>query len=332
MTVREILFKLKVFWKTASSRLFFLNFKDKKLIYTYITIALFLLILPVSRADFYRSFDQKSAILRSPLRDYQPPSSLIVSRQEPFPAITARGLYIYEQNSQTLLFEQNSRQQFYPASTTKIATALVALEQYKPDQVLTIPNFPKEGQVVGLEGGEQYYFKDLLYGLLVQSGNDAALAMAYTYPGGLDSFVSQMNQLVADLSLTNTHFTNPTGIDNWQHYSTPHDLAILAQKAMTKEELRQAVATKDYQITDLTGQHKIKLENLNLLLGQVDGLQGIKTGWTELAGECLIGLVKRGDWQVLTVVLNSHDRFGDTAKIIKWVFDNFQANSNPGIQ
>jgi len=164
----------------------------------------------------------------------------------------------------------------------------------------------------------------LLYGLLVQSANDAATVLAQNYPGGEDAFIAAMNNKAVSLGLTATHFTNASGLDAYGHYTTAHDLALIAAAAMTNPVFKKIVATQGISVSDVDFTITHELTTINQLLGVVPGLAGVKTGWTEQAGECFVAYVDRGGRQFIIVVLGSDDRFGETQQLIDWVFANFQ--------
>lgn len=308
--------------KTTADFLKFLK-KSRTFQFNLFLVLLIFLLFPTQNKIWYRSIPAREPVVREPLAFFTVPKDPIVDQKKPFPVVSARGIYLVELDSMSLLYAKNPDQHFYPASTTKIVSAIVALDNYTQKEVVTVPYLSTVGQVLGIQSGEQYYFNDLLYGLLVQSGNDVAMTLAQNYPGGLPLFVAGMNRVVANLSLEDTNFTNPIGLDDWRQYTSPHDLAVLAKYAWQNSDIARAVATKEYDLSDLSGQHTIHLENINQLLGEVDGMVGIKTGWTEMAGECLVSLVEKDGQKVLGVVLNSADRFGDTKKIIAWVYDNY---------
>ncbi len=202
-------------------------------------------------------------------------------------------------------------------------TALVALENYNLDQVLTVRSGRlSDGSTIHLAAGDQLTVENLLYGLLVDSGNDAGVVLAENYPGGYSAFVAKMNQKVRDLDLKATHFSNVTGLIASDHYTTAADLTVIARAAIANATIRKIVSTKTITITDVTGAKKFFLESTNKLLG-MDGVKGLKTGWTPESGECLVTLVTRDGKSILVTLLNSGDRFGESAKLINWVYDNF---------
>ncbi len=253
-----------------------------------------------------------------------PPIVQISSKGQQAPIISARGIMIADPVSGDILYTQGSNERFYPASTTKIATALVALSAFQEDQVLTVgEGYKAAGNKVKFYENEQLTVKSLLYGLLVPSGNDAAMILAESYPdGGYPGFVTKMNSLVHELGLTDTHFTNPSGVNNPDHYTTVRDLTLLAINAIRHPLIREIVGTKSHTISDVTGTFKHDLESTNLLL-DLEGVKGLKTGWTPESGECLVTYVVRNDLPLIITVLDSKDRFTDSKILIDWAYQNF---------
>ena len=236
--------------------------------------------------------------------------------------VTAGGVVIEDVDSGVILYQRNSYEPFAPASTTKILTALVALDAYNLDDVLTVKTLQKNGQTMKLVAGERMTVENLLYGALIQSGNDAAYALAENYSGGVEGFVVAMNQKAQELHLTQSRLTNPVGFDDPNHMMTPMDLVRLATVALSHKTIAKMVAIPQITISDVTHTYFHNLTNVNQLLGKIPGVGGIKTGWTEEAGENLVTLVERGGRRVIIVVLKSQDRFADTTKLIDWVFGN----------
>ena len=254
------------------------------------------------------------------------PYPLNVTGVYPGPEVTGTGVVVLDIDSGVYLYKRNENIELSPASTTKLLTALVALDNYKLDDVVTIKPMNIDGQIMGLIPGEQITVENLLYGALIYSGNDAAWALSDYYPGGEPKFVEAMNAKAKDLHLTNSHFTNPVGYDDPNHKMTPMDLALLGEAALDNKTVAKMVAIPEITISDVTHTYFHQLKNVNELLGKIPGVGGIKTGWTEEAGENLITLVERNGHRVITVVLHSQDRFGDTQKLIDWVFGNYQWN------
>lgn len=238
--------------------------------------------------------------------------------------ISASGVIVLDAKSMVYLYKRNEGMHLSPASTTKIITALVALDAYDLDDVVKIINVENDGQVMGLVPGEKITVENLLYGALIHSGNDAAYALADFYPGGRGAFVAEMNRKAKGIGMTQSNFTNPAGYDGETHKVTPMDLSRLAVAALSHPTIMKMVAIPQITISDVTHSIYHKLTNVNQLLGKIPGVAGIKTGWTEEAGENLVTLVDRGGHKIIFVVLRSADRFGDTTKLIDWVFYNYR--------
>lgn len=240
------------------------------------------------------------------------------------PLLSAKGVYVLDPKTETVLFAHNPDLPLMPASTTKIMTALVALETYDLDDVITISEEERTiGQTMNLVRGEQITVRDLLYGTLVSSANDGALALALAYPqNGYSGFVHKMNQKAKELGLLQTQYKNVSGVESVGHVTSARDLAILAAHALENPTFREMVGTKKHTVTDITGSIVHPLYSTNQLLGVVEGMQGIKTGWTENAKECLVTYTTRDGREVITVVLGSNDRFGESARLIEWVYQN----------
>ncbi|MGD0523356.1 MAG: D-alanyl-D-alanine carboxypeptidase family protein [Candidatus Microgenomates bacterium] len=239
------------------------------------------------------------------------------------PTLSAQSVLAVDLDSGVSLYEKEPDKKILPASTTKIITALVALDSYPLDQVITVGNVAVEGQKMKLVKGEQITVNNLLYGLLVYSANDAAEVLAAAYPGGRAGFVAAMNKKAAELHMDSSSFTNPAGLDDPNHYSTARDLVRAAWVAMQDKRFAQMVGTKSITVTSVDGKIQHPLTNINELLGTVDGVRGVKTGWTEAARENLVTYIVRNDHKVLIAVTGSEDRFGETKKMIDWIFNSY---------
>ena len=239
------------------------------------------------------------------------------------PISSAKAIYIFEPLTGTVLYEKNAHERLPMASTTKIMTALVALDIYAPETLLTVYTADDAvGHTMKLLPQDHISVRDLLYGLLVSSGNDAALALAENYPGGdYRQFISQMNKKATVLGLTDTRFSNVSGLDDGNHYSSVRDLALLAKKLLENDLLRQIVSTKDITVTSADG-HRYSLTNTNQLLGSLPGVLGLKTGWTPVAGQCLVTYTDRDGNQLITAILGSSDRFSDSENLINWAYSH----------
>ena len=240
-----------------------------------------------------------------------------------FPEVTANSIKIIDFNSFVTLYERNSHQRVPPASTTKIMTALVALEQYQLDNILTAGDIKVEGNTLKISPGEKLTVENLLYGLLVGSGNDAALVLAENFPGKTEGFVWAMNQKAKELKMNDTNFVNPIGLDQDDHYSSAADMASLTMIALRNPIFAKIVSTPEFTITDSSGTINHFFKNTNELVGKIQEVKGVKTGKTDNAGECLITLVDKEGKKVVIAMLGSKDRFNETQKLIDWVYLNF---------
>lgn len=239
------------------------------------------------------------------------------------PYISAKFVYALDVQSMAVVYIKNPDQKIRPASTTKIMTALVAMESLKSDTIVTSSKTTEAiGKTIKLKSGEHIGFDDMLYALLLESGNDVAFALAENYSGGYAEMVKAMNLKAKKLGLENTIFKNVSGIDQYQHETTARDMTILASEAIKNPLFADIVNTKQKEIKTVDGNIIHRLKNTNELLGTVDGVKGIKTGLTDLAGENLITLVDRNGHQVIIGLFGSQDRFGETKKLIDWIFSS----------
>lgn len=239
------------------------------------------------------------------------------------PTLSAEGVYIVDKNSFTPIFEKNSNNKLYPASTTKIITALVAYDIYDLNRAVTINKIPEEGQMMGLVPGERISVEYLLYGTLIHSGNDAAYALAYEY--GYDKFIDLMNKKAQELQMKDTHFENPVGYDSASQYTTSFDLALAARELLGNKYLSKIVSIKEITISDLDFKYFHSLSNINKLLGEISGIGGVKTGYTEEAGENLVSFYKHGNnKEYIIVIMKSEDRFQDTINSVDWINSNIK--------
>lgn len=242
---------------------------------------------------------------------------------KPSPEISATAVLVQDLSSDFTLFVKDPDKRVPIASTTKLMTALVAVDHFKANEVLTVPDLSNApGSSMGLKMGEKLTFRSLLYGMLLNSGNDAAYTIAANYPGGISAFVTAMNTKAYGMNLVNTHFDNPAGFDSANHYSSAADLGKIARLAAEDSQLARVVSTKETTVSSIDKNDIHILKNLNKLLG-LPGVLGMKTGTTPEAKENLVGLIERDNHKILTVVLGSNDRFGETEKLIDWAFSNF---------
>jgi serine-type D-Ala-D-Ala carboxypeptidase (penicillin-binding protein 5/6) len=239
----------------------------------------------------------------------------------PFPVEAAS--YLVQVNDQTR-WERETGRRLPPASLTKIMTVLLLLEDFQPQQVVTVSRAASRetGTRLGLKEGERMTVQDLLAASLLMSANDACHALADHVAGDEKRFVQLMNQRAAQWGLKETHFTNACGHDSNQHYSSARDLARLAQKAIAYPVLVDLVAKQAMTIESANGSRTFELENKNALIGRYPGAVGIKTGYSPKAGKCLIALAQRGGDRVLLVMLHASNRWWDASDILDYAFSH----------
>lgn len=243
------------------------------------------------------------------------------------PSLNSRAAIIYERSSGTILFGKNENEKRKMASTTKIMTAIVVIEKCNLEDIVTVSKKAAGtgGSRLGLHTDDKVSVLNLLYGLLLCSGNDAAVALAEFVGGDVSSFADLMNSKASELSLTSTHFVTPHGLDNDDHYTTAYELALITNYALKNETFRNIVGTKNYNIS-INGYSK-NLSNTNELLGNLNGVYGVKTGFTNGANRCLVTSVKHNNMDLICVVLGADtkkDRTKDSCKLIEYAFKNFE--------
>lgn len=239
------------------------------------------------------------------------------------PAISARGAILIDAKDGSVLYEKNAHEKMYPASTTKIMTALVVLQildeiDAGPDSHLVVPAEAAgvEGSSLYLEAGERLTVRELMYGLMLQSGNDAACALAVCCGGSMESFVARMNEEAAALGCNSTHFTNPHGLADEEHYTTAADLARISMEAMKNEDFRRIVAAREWQ-SEESGRSFV---NKNKTLSQYEGATGVKIGYTMASGRTLVASAAREGRELIAVVLDDHDWFADAYALLDYGF------------
>lgn len=242
------------------------------------------------------------------------------------PQIDAKAAFIMDFESGAILYEKNADQKMQIASITKLMTAIIALENTNFDEIVTISNKAAitEGSKVWLLRDEKITMKSLLYALLVKSGNDAAVAIAEHIAEDVPSFVTMMNEKAKKLGLTGTHFKNPIGFDSLENYSTARDVALMGRYAFRNTFVRKAVQIQTMQVESADGNISHELKSTNKLLDSFLNVIGLKTGHTELAGLCFVSVIdnSHGD-KIITVVLNSPDRFQETKSLASWAFNSY---------
>lgn len=238
--------------------------------------------------------------------------------------ISAYGIVVVDVPSGVVMYKKNDEELLAPASTTKLMTAMVALDLYRPEDIVVVKEASLSGQIMDLVVGERITVENLLYGLLIHSANDAAYVLAQHHPQGPKAFIDQMNTKARELSLSQTNFVNPAGFDDVDHNMTAKDLARLARFAMQYPLIAKIVAIPQITVSDADHTIYHPLRTTNLLIGKIPGISGIKTGFTQQAGENLITMIERNGQKVIIVALRSNDRFADTELLINWIFNNHQ--------
>lgn len=241
-------------------------------------------------------------------------------------SINSRACIVFDRNSKMILYGKNEQKQVKMASTTKIMTATIVIENCNLSDTVEVSKKAAStgGSRLGLKSGDKITIKDLLYGLMLVSGNDAAVALAEYVGGDIQGFANLMNNKANELGLTNTHYESPHGLDSEGHYTTAYELAKLADYALKNKTFSNIVGTKNYTVT-INGYSK-NLSNTNELLGNLNGVYGVKTGFTNGANRCLVTSCKRGDMDIICVVLGADTknfRTKDSIKLIEYAFNNF---------
>ena len=240
---------------------------------------------------------------------------------------SARACVVIDADSGRVLLSHNAEEPLPMASTTKVMTALLALENGSLDDMVTCgPNaFGVPGTSIYLSKGETLSLHHMLYGLMLASGNDAATAIAEHIGGSIEEFCGMMTRRAAELGCSNTVFLTPHGLPQEGHYTTAHDLALIAREAMTHEVFREIVGTQRATIPWAGREYDRVLNNKNKLLSTYEGATGIKTGYTRKAGRCLVFGAEREDMRVIGVVLNCPDWFNEAARLMDETFERYEA-------
>ena len=241
--------------------------------------------------------------------------------------VSAQYACLIDSLSGKVLYEKNAYARHSMASTTKIMTALVALENGNMDDVVTVSANAAgtEGSSIYLKAGEKITLQNLLYGLMLESGNDAAIAIAEHIGGSVERFAEMMNEKAASIGANNTQFKNPNGLDEEGHYTTAYDLALITREALRNKNFAEIVATKQKTIRNLDESFPRSLSNHNKLLSLYSGCDGVKTGYTKKTGRCLVSAATRNHFQVIAVTLNAPDDWNDHINMLNYAFENYTA-------
>ncbi|WIW70483.1 D-alanyl-D-alanine carboxypeptidase family protein [Anaerosinus gibii] len=248
--------------------------------------------------------------------------------------INAAGAILIDAKTGQVLYEKNSNKQLAPASTTKIMTAILAIESDRLDEKTTISKNAAsvQGSTMHLQEGELISLRELVTGLMMRSGNDAAVAIAEFLSGSVDKFVVEMNKKAREIGAIHTKFQNPHGLPTKDHYSTAYDLAWIARYAMNNPTFAEVVSTRNTSIDweDSAGnEHEQNLKNTNKLLWMLDEADGVKTGTTNEAGPCLVSSATKDDQRLIAVTLNDKNRWEDSQELLNWGFETFDLYEYP---
>jgi serine-type D-Ala-D-Ala carboxypeptidase (penicillin-binding protein 5/6) len=255
---------------------------------------------------------------------YEPRAPAPTPTGTPAPSVSAAAVSVLDEASGTLLYARNASRPLPPASLTKIATAVVALESRWLDETATVDIDSREmksSTVMGLLPGDRFSLRDLLYGLMLPSGNDAALAIGHHIAGSDAAFVEMMNALATRLGLEDTHFENAHGLSARGHFSSAHDFAFLARHAMGIPAFREIVGTRTHVAS---GTRTIELSNVNPFLLSYHGADGVKTGYTWRSGRTMLASATRDGHRVYVVLLNAPEMEKDAQALMDWAFASFR--------
>ena len=250
-----------------------------------------------------------------------------VSNQTNLPEINSRAAVVIDRNSNTILYGKNENAKRKMASTTKIMTCLLVIENCNLSDTVEVSkkSAGTGGSRLGLKTGDKITVQDLLYGLMLCSGNDTAVALAEHVSGSVENFSVVMNNKAKEIGLNNTNFETPHGLDSENHYTTAYELALLANYALNNSTFAKIVGTKSHTVT-INGYPKT-IQNTNELLGNLNGVYGIKTGFTNGANRCLVTSCKRNNLDIICVVLGADTknfRTKDSIKLIEYSFKTYE--------
>lgn len=259
--------------------------------------------------------------------DFEDTIEVTASNVSELPKTNSRRYIVYDRISKSMIIGKNEDVKSAMASTTKIMTTIVILEKANLNEKVTVSAKAggTGGSRLGLKRGDKASVRDLLYGLMLRSGNDAAVALAEHVGGSVKGFAELMNEKAIELGLTNTHFVTPHGLDDANHYTTALELAKLTDYAMNNETFAKIVGTKSTTIY-INNQSR-QINNTNELLGVLNGVVGVKTGFTNNAGRCLVTETKRNNMDIITIVLGADtkkDRTKDSVNLIEYTFSKYK--------
>ncbi len=301
-----------------------------KLIFIILLITILINHTTISIANTEENEDDEKILYENIIQELEKENNSIeTSASNQKPIINSRRYVIYDRNSKRAIYGKDENKQMAMASTTKIMTATVVLEKCNNlNEMVTISAKAARtgGSTLGINTGDKITVNDLLYGLLLRSGNDTAVALAEYIGGSVEQFAELMNNKAKEMGLENTHFVTPHGLDDPNHYTTAYELACLTDYALKNEKFANIVKTK-YATISINGITR-EIKNTNeLLLSDVEGIYGVKTGFTNNAGRCLVTAVKRNNMDLIVVVLGADtrkDRAKDSLKLINYAFKEYK--------
>lgn len=234
--------------------------------------------------------------------------------------LSAKSSVLINADTFEILRSDNAHKRMSMASTTKLMTALILAEQRTPYKIITVTNemVTVEGSSMGLLAGDSVTYYDLLVGMMLSSGNDAANTAAISVAGSIEKFAELMNKKAAELGMVNTNFVTPSGLDSDNHYSTAYDMALLGAAVLKNDVLREIVSAESLTVTFGNPPYRRRLYNHNKLLNQYEYCIGLKTGFTKKSGRCLVSAAKKNDATVVAVTLNAPDDWNDHKKLLEF--------------
>ncbi len=236
------------------------------------------------------------------------------------PYISAESAVVINAHTLEVYYEKDAFSQRSMASTTKIMTALLACESNKGESIVVAENFAAEGTSIGLKEGDKLYFQDLVYAMMLASGNDAARLTASFLSGSEEKFAEMMNEKAREIGMNSTNFVTASGLDADGHYTTAYDMALLGAAAVKNDSLREIMSCESYTVKFLSPEKQVTFYNHNKLLSQCEGVFGIKTGFTQKSGRCLVTACERDGVTFIAVTLKAPDDWNDHQKLYDYVF------------
>lgn len=289
----------------------------------FVILLLLVMVISCSVIVWYR-FHQPVVTDTYRMRPEFPPLVLLPGSEQG-PKVYAAAAVLIESKSGAILYAKNAEQRRAPASTTKIMTAIVALEKGDLSKIITVsPRAARTGgSTIYLKPGDRLSLKELLEGIMLRSGNDGSMAVAEGVAGSIENFIELMNLKAKEIGAIKTNFRNPHGLRAPSHYTTALDLALMARYGLANRLFANLVKQKTAVIEWEERRKSVEVKNTNRLLWYLEGADGVKTGTTNEAGHCLVASATRDQKQLIAVVLNSKDRWGDSQRLLEYGFQEF---------